>query len=106
LTEGAINFAPNAAHIDRSQPGGLSNDDFFKRYAKDLLVFNGLDYDSYSVNNHAPCSRYMATGKLDSLTYPTFAAVTRCRSASPCCSSPCKAIFAEAMKIGLTVRFR
>jgi hypothetical protein len=68
LTEGAIHYAPNAAHIE----GGLSNEDFFKRYAKELLVFNGLDY---SVNNHAPCSRYMATGKLDSLAYPTFAAL-------------------------------
>jgi len=29
----------------------------------------------YSVNNHSPCSRYMATGHLDSLAYPTFAAL-------------------------------
>ena len=50
----------------------MSNEDFFARYASELLVFNGLDY---SVNNHAPCSRYMATGKLDSLAYPTFAAL-------------------------------
>ena len=40
--------------------------------AKELLVLNGLDY---SVNNHSPCSRYMATGNLDSLAYPTFAAL-------------------------------
>ena len=76
LTEGNLHFAPTAAHID-SAKGGLSNEDFFKRYASELLVFNGLDY---SVNNHAPCSRYMATGKLDSLAYPTFAAlVAACR---------------------------
>ena len=76
LTEGKINFAPNAAHLDGAK-GGMSNEDFFKKYASELLVFNGLDY---SVNNHSPCSRYMATGKLDSLAYPTFAAlVAACR---------------------------
>ena len=58
----------------------MSNEDFFRRYGPELLVFNGLDY---SVNNHAPCSRYMATGHLDSLAYPTFAAlVAACRGAS------------------------
>ncbi len=67
-TEGKLNFAPNAAHISK----GMSNEDFFAKYAHELLVFNGLDY---SVNNHSPCSRYMATGKLDSLAYPTFAAL-------------------------------
>jgi hypothetical protein len=50
----------------------MSNEDFFKEHGADLLVLNGLDY---SVNNHSPCSRYMATGKLDSLAYPTFAAL-------------------------------
>ncbi|MCB1093949.1 MAG: DUF1501 domain-containing protein [Verrucomicrobiae bacterium] len=76
LTEGNIHFAPTAANIDQAS-GGLSNEEFFKRYGSELLVFNGLDY---SVNNHAPCSRYMATGKLDSLAYPTFAAlVAACR---------------------------
>ena len=76
LTEGQIKFAPNAGQIDQAK-GGLSNEEFFKRYASELLVFNGLDY---SVNNHSPCSRYMATGKLDSLAYPTFAAlVAACR---------------------------
>jgi uncharacterized protein (DUF1501 family) len=76
LTEGNLHFAPNAANIDQAK-GGMSNEDFFKKYANELLVFNGLDY---SVNNHAPCSRYMATGKLDSLAYPTFAAlVAACR---------------------------
>ncbi len=68
LTQGNLHLAPNAAHIE----AGLSNEDFFKKYGEELLVFNGLDY---SVNNHSPCSRYMATGKLDSLAYPTFAAL-------------------------------
>lgn len=68
LTHGEHRFAPNAAHIKE----GLSNEDFFKRYGDELLVLHGLDY---SVNNHSPCSRYMATGKLDSLAYPTFAAL-------------------------------
>ena len=68
LTEGNHRLAPNAEHIQ----AGMSNEDFFKKYGDDLLVLNGLDY---SVNNHSPCSRYMATGKLDSLAYPTFAAL-------------------------------
>lgn len=68
LTEGNHRFAPIADHVE----AGMSNEDFFKKYGKELLVFNGLDY---SVNNHSPCSRYMATGKLDSLAYPTFAAL-------------------------------
>ena len=67
-TAGNHRLAPNAAHIDN----GMSNEDFFKKHGGDLLVLNGLDY---SVNNHSPCSRYMATGKLDSLAYPTFAAL-------------------------------
>ncbi len=75
VTQGAHRLAPNAAHIK----AGLSNEDFFKTYGDDLLVLNGLDY---SVNNHSPCSRYMATGKLDSLAYPTFAAlVAACNGA-------------------------
>ncbi|MCH7728469.1 MAG: twin-arginine translocation signal domain-containing protein, partial [Planctomycetes bacterium] len=68
LTQGNHRLAPNAAHIE----AGMSNEDFFKKHGDELLVFNGLDY---SVNNHSPCSRYMATGKLDSLAYPTFAAL-------------------------------
>jgi uncharacterized protein (DUF1501 family) len=68
LTQGAHKFAPTADQIE----AGLSNEDFFKRYGSELLVLNGLDY---SVNNHSPCSRYMATGKLDSLEFPTFAAL-------------------------------
>lgn len=68
LTRGAHRFAPTAKH----QNGGLSNEDFYLEFGDELLVFNGLDY---SVNNHSPCSRYMATGKLDSLAYPTFAAL-------------------------------
>ena len=68
LTHGSHQFAPTT----NSKDGGLSNEDFFTEFGEDLLVFNGLDY---SVNNHSPCSRYMATGKLDSLAYPTFAAL-------------------------------
>jgi len=68
LTHGQHRLAPNAAHIE----AGMSNESFFKKYGDGLLVLNGLDY---SVNNHSPCSRYMATGKLDSLAYPTFAAL-------------------------------
>ena len=68
LTQGNHRLAPNAEHIE----GGMSNEDFFRKHGNDLAVLNGLDY---SVNNHSPCSRYMATGKLDSLAYPTFAAL-------------------------------
>ncbi len=67
-THGAHKFAPTAAHIQ----AGMSNEDFFKEFGSGLLTLNGLDY---SVNNHEPGSRYMATGKLDSLAYPTFAAL-------------------------------
>ncbi len=69
LTEGAHRYAPTAAHANNV---GMSNEEFFKKYGKELLVLNGLDY---SVNNHDPCARYMATGKLDSLAYPTFPAM-------------------------------
>lgn len=68
LTQGSHKFAPTAQH----KQGGMSNEDFFTEFGRELLVLNGLDY---SVNNHSPCSRYMATGKLDSLAYPTFAAL-------------------------------
>ncbi len=68
VTQGRHRFAPSAAHVT----AGISNEEFFKKYGSELLVLNGLDY---SVNNHSPCSRYMATGKLDSLAYPTFAAL-------------------------------
>src|SRR4051812_31623355 len=68
LTKGQLKYAPNAKHAK----GGMSNEDFFSEFGKELLVFNGLDY---SVNNHSPGARYMATGKLDSLAYPTFAAL-------------------------------
>ena len=67
-TVGAHRFAPNAKHIQQ----GLSNEAFFAKYGAELRVLNGLDL---SVNNHTPCERYMATGKLDSLAYPTFAAL-------------------------------
>ncbi len=68
LTQGRHKFAPNAKHIQ----GGMSNEDFYKEFGSELLTLNGLDY---SVNNHSPGARYMATGKLDSLAYPTFAAL-------------------------------
>lgn len=68
LTQGNHRLAPIAKHIE----AGMSNEDFFKKYGDELLVLNGLDY---SINNHSPCRRYMATGKLDSLAYPTFAAL-------------------------------
>ena len=67
-THGQHRYAPIASHIK----DGMSNADFYARYGSELLVLNGLDY---SVNNHSPCSRYMATGKLDSMSYPTFAAL-------------------------------
>jgi uncharacterized protein (DUF1501 family) len=76
LTAGNHTFAPTKKHAQ----GGMTNEDFFKEFGKELLTFNGLDY---SVNNHSPGARYMATGKLDSLTYPTFAAlVAACRGAN------------------------
>src|SRR5688572_8914339 len=68
LTKGAHNFAPTEKH----KQGGMSNEEFYKEFGDELLVLNGLDY---SVNNHAPGARYMATGKLDSLAFPTFAAL-------------------------------
>ena len=68
LTKGQLKFAPTAKHIKI----GMSNEDFFGEFGRDLLILNGLDY---SVNNHSPGARYMATGKLDSLAYPTFAAL-------------------------------
>lgn len=76
LTHGNHRFAPTAQHKQK----GLSNEDFYAEFAPEMLVLNGLDY---SVNNHSPCSRYMATGKLDSLAYPTFAAlVAACQGGS------------------------
>lgn len=73
LTQGAHKYAPMKKHAQ----GGMCNEDFYAAYGSELLTFNGLDY---SVNNHSPGARYMATGKLDSLAYPTFAAlVAACR---------------------------
>ena len=77
LTKGAHKFAPIKKHAQ----AGMPNEDFFARYGDELLVLNGLDY---SVNNHSPCSRYMATGKLDSLAYPTFAALVAACRGSDC----------------------
>ncbi|CAN5334142.1 hypothetical protein BH11PLA2_BH11PLA2_46870 [soil metagenome] len=77
LTKGKHAFAPNK----KQAQGGMCNEDFYAEFGNDLLTFNGLDY---SVNNHSPGARYMATGKLDSLAYPTFAAlVAACRG--PAC---------------------
>ena len=73
LTRGAHKYAPNK----KDAKGGMCNEDFYAEFGDQLLTFNGLDY---SVNNHSPGARYMATGKLDSLAYPTFAAlVAACR---------------------------
>lgn len=73
LTKGAHKYAP----IKKHAVGGMCNEDFYDEFGDELLAFNGLDY---SVNNHSPGARYMATGKLDSLAYPTFAAlVAACR---------------------------
>lgn len=76
LTHGSHRFAPTAKQIEK----GMSNEDFFKKYGDELLVMHGIDL---SVNNHTPCARYMATGKLDSLAYPTFPAlVAACQGAT------------------------
>lgn len=73
LTKGAHKYAPLKKHA----VGGMCNEDFYAEFGDEVLTFNGLDY---SVNNHSPGVRYMATGKLDSLAYPTFAAlVAACR---------------------------
>jgi hypothetical protein len=64
LTQGAHKFAPTRPHM---KDGGLSNEDFFAEFGRELLVLNGVDY---SVNNHSPGARYMATGKLDSPRIP------------------------------------
>ncbi|HEX3149013.1 MAG TPA: DUF1501 domain-containing protein [Gemmataceae bacterium] len=73
LTKGVHKYAPNK----KDAKGGMCNEDFYAEFGDELLTFNGLDY---SVNNHSPGARYMATGKLDSLAYPTFAAlVAACR---------------------------
>src|SRR5258706_16420008 len=47
LTSGAHKYAPTAEH----KQGGLSNEDFYAEFGKELYVFNGLDS---SVNNHSP----------------------------------------------------
>ncbi|HEY7428196.1 MAG TPA: DUF1501 domain-containing protein [Gemmataceae bacterium] len=76
LTKGSHKYAPLKKHAQ----GGMCNEDFYAEFGNELLTVNGLDY---SVNNHSPGARYMATGKLDSLAYPTFAAlVAACRGSS------------------------
>ncbi|MEZ6141667.1 MAG: DUF1501 domain-containing protein [Zavarzinella sp.] len=77
LTQGNHLYAPTAKQVKT----GMSNEDFYKEFGNELLVFNGLDY---SVNNHSPGARYMATGKLDSLAYPTFAALVAACQGSSC----------------------
>jgi uncharacterized protein (DUF1501 family) len=76
LTKGSHKYAPTKKHAK----GGMCNEDFYAQLGNELLTLNGLDY---SVNNHSPGARYMATGKLDSLAYPTFAAlVAACRGST------------------------
>jgi hypothetical protein len=77
LTKGSHKFAPTAKHVQ----AGMSNEEFFGEFANELLVLNGLDY---SVNNHSPGARYMATGKLDSMAYPTFAALVAAAKGPAC----------------------
>ena len=77
LTQGQHKFAPTAKHIT----AGMTNEEFFKDFGDELLVLNGLDY---SVNNHSPGARYMATGKLDSMAYPTFAALVAAAKGPAC----------------------
>ncbi|HEY3899937.1 MAG TPA: DUF1501 domain-containing protein [Chthoniobacter sp.] len=77
LTHGNHKFAPTTGKFQ----AGMSNEDFYTEFGSELLILNGLDY---SVNNHSPGQRYMATGKLDSMAYPTFAAlVAACKG--PAC---------------------
>jgi uncharacterized protein (DUF1501 family) len=76
-TKGAHRFAPTKQHAQ----GGMCNEDFYAQFGGELLAFNGLDY---SVNNHSPGARYMATGKLDSLEYPTFAALVAACAGPDC----------------------
>src|SRR3954447_12877173 len=47
LTKGRLKYAPTA----KQAKGGMSNEEFFAEFGKELLVVNGLDY---SVNNHSP----------------------------------------------------
>ena len=77
LTKGAHKYAP----IKKHAVGGMCNEDFYAEFGDELLTFNGLDY---SVNNHSPGARYMATGKLDSLAYPTFAALVAAARGPDC----------------------
>ncbi|MEZ6105976.1 MAG: hypothetical protein R3B96_07625 [Pirellulaceae bacterium] len=74
---GEHRFAPNQEHAQ----GGMSNEAFFAAYGDELLVLNGLDY---SVNNHSPGARYMATGRLDDAAYPTFAHSSRLAKEASC----------------------
>ncbi len=72
ITRGAHRFAPTAGHVIEPSADTMTNEDFFAKYGSELLVINGIDT---SVNNHTPCERYTATGKLNSTEFPTFAAL-------------------------------
>ena len=75
LTKGAHKYAP----IKKHAKGGMCNEDFYSEFGDELLTLNGLDY---SVNNHSPGARYMATGKLDSV------ARSLCRGTVAACRGP------------------
>ncbi len=78
LTPGAHRFAPTAKHAAKAdEQRGYSS-------ASSATSCWSSTGSIYSVNNHTPCARYMATGKLDSLAYPTFAAlVAACQGTEP-----------------------
>ncbi len=93
LIHGQHKYAPTEKH----KSGGLSNEAFYAEFGQELLVLNGLDY---SVNNHSPGARYMATGKLDSQAYPTFAAlVAACQGPACPLSFPADSSSGGAMTI-------
>ena len=57
-THGAHVFAPIKKHVS----GGMSNEEFFKKYGKELLVFNGLDYSAPRPSvNESPIPRILYT---------------------------------------------
>lgn len=67
-------MSPNSSNI-RYAPigtGAGSNKAFFEKYAKELLVLNGIDM---ATNSHFPGERYAWTGNLSDNSYPTFAAL-------------------------------
>ncbi len=67
-------LSPNASPI-RYAPigtGAGSNKTFFEKYARELLVLNGIDM---ATNSHFPGERYAWTGNLEDNSFPTFAAL-------------------------------